>query len=316
MTINLRKTAQIGGIDYMDKRELNRRINGLKDAYPDELALIEGIQDLLNRKVEVISEKNRQALRQFPMQFTRRVDLGDGEWTTTLHMWADNMVDTLLEIDPLILTCTNSRGESVLHALVFAATGRFTQMVNYDLIQKMLDKNMSYIEMTVPNNVNSKVEGNAWVCKDALQKTPMDYLVDFANGDGDSAPDEQLQRMLYEFGSTPAVEPPVDNTPPMPVTDEQLMAVDQQSGVGPDGQVHPGAIQAGPQSNLQDTPDLSTAQKQQDAVDAGAAQSAEMPATSEKEIGAATAVAQAAANGRPKEDDGDVPILETLLGLI
>jgi hypothetical protein len=290
----------------MDKRELNRRINGLKDAYPEELALIEGIQDLLNKKIEVISEKNRQALRQFPMQFTRRVDLGDGEWTTTLHMWADNMVDTLLEIDPLILTCTNSRGESVLHALVFAATGRFTQMVNYDLIQKMLEKNMSFIEMTVPNNVNSKVEGNAWVCKDALQKTPMDYLVDFANGDGDAAPDERLQQMLYEFGSTPAVEPPVDNTPQMPVTDEQLMAVDQQSGVGPDGQVNPNAVQAEPQSNLPDTPDLSTAQKQQDAVNAGA--------NPEKEISAATPVAQAAANGKPTEDEEkDSPILETLL---
>lgn len=292
----------------MDKRELNRRINGLKDAYPEELALIEGIQDLLNKKVDVISEKNRQALRQFPMQFTRRVDLGDGEWTTTLHMWADNMVDTLLEIDPLILTCTNSRGESVLHALVFAATGRFTQMVNYDLIQKMLEKNMSFIEMTVPNNVNSKVEGNAWVCKDALQKTPMDYLVDFANGDGDAAPDERLQQMLYEFGSTPAVEPPVDNTPQMPVTDEQLMAVDQQSGVGPDGQVNPNAVQAEPQSNLPDTPDLSTAQKQQDAVNAGA--------NPEKEISAATPVAQAAANGKPTEDEEkDAPILETLLGM-
>jgi len=292
----------------MDKRELNRRINGLKDAYPEELALIEGIQDLLNKKVEVISEKNRQALRQFPMQFTRRVDLGDGEWTTTLHMWADNMVDTLLEIDPLILTCTNSRGESVLHALVFAATGRFTQMVNYDLIQKMLEKNMSFIEMTVPNNVNSKVEGNAWVCKDALQKTPMDYLVDFANGDGDAAPDERLQQMLYDFGSTPAMEPPVDNTPQMPVTDEQLMAVDRQSGVGPDGQVNPNAVQPEPKTNLPDTPDLTAAQKQQDAANAGA--------DPEKEISAATPVAQAAANGKPtEEDEKDVPILETLLGM-
>lgn len=292
----------------MDKRELNRRINGLKDAYPEELALIEGIQDLLNKKVEVISEKNRQALRQFPMQFTRRVSLGDGEWTTTLHMWADNMVDTLLEIDPLVLTCTNSKGESVLHALVFAATGRFTQMVNYDLIQKMLEKNMSFIEMTVPNNVNSKVEGNAWVCKDALQKTPMDYLVDFANGDGDAAPDERLQQMLYDFGSTPAMEPPVDNTPQMPVTDEQLMMVDQQSGVGPDGQVNPNAVQPEPKTNLPDTPDLTTAQKQQDAANAGA--------NPEKEISAATPVAQAAANGKPtEEEEKDAPILETLLGM-
>lgn len=292
----------------MDKRVLNQRINGLKEAYPDELALIEGIQDLLNKKIEVISEKNRQALRQFPMQFTRRISLGDGEWTTTLHMWADNMVDTLLEIDPLILTCSNSRGESVLHSLVFAATGRFTQMVNYDLIQKMLEKNMSYIEMAIPNNVNSKVEGNAWVCKDALQKTPMDYLVDFANGDSDNPPDERLQQMLYEFGSTPAVEPPVDNTPQMPVDDAQLQAVDQQSGVGPDGQVDPGKVQPDPGTNLPDTPDLTTAQKAQDAVDAGA--------TQEKEMGRAAPVAQAAAQEKHTEKDEENPILETLLGML
>lgn len=293
----------------MDKRELNRRINGLKDAYPDELPLIEGIQDLLNRKVEVISERNKQALRQFPMQFTRRVGLGDGEWTTTLHMWADNMVDTLLEIDPLILTCTNSRGESVLHALVFAATGKFTQMVNYDMIQKLLDKNMSFIEMMIPNNVNSKVEGNAWVCKDALQKTPMDYLVEFANGDEETPPDEKLQQMLYEFGSTPAAEPPVDNTPQMPVTDEQLMAAEQQGGVGPDGQVNPNAVPAGPQSNPPDTPDLSVAQKSQDAADAGVA-------PPEKETREAEPVAHAAAQGKPAEGDKDSPILETLRGLL
>lgn len=293
----------------MDKRELNCRINGLKDAYPEELALIEGIQDLLNKKIEVISEKNRHALRQFPMQFTRRVSLGDGEWTTTLHMWADNMVDTLLEIDPLILTCSNSRGESVLHALVFAATGKYTQMVNYDLIQKMLDKNMSFIEMTIPNNINSKVEGNAWVCKDALQKTPMDYLVDFANGDADNPPDERLQQMLYEFGSTPATEPPVDNTPQMPVGDAQLQAVDQQSGVGPDGQVHSGQAPAEQQSNLPDTPDLTTAQKAQDAQDAGV--------TNEKDIRAATPVAQAGAQEKHTEkEEGENPILETLLGMI
>jgi hypothetical protein len=93
------------------------------------------------------------------------------------------------------------------------------------------------------------------------------------------------------------------------------MAVDQQNGVGPDGQVNPGAVQQEPQSNLPDTPDLSTAQKQQDAVNAGAAP--EKPVQgSEKEISAATPVAQAAANGKPtEEEEKDAPILETLLGM-
>ena len=38
----------------MDKRELNRRINGLKEAYPDKVALIEGIQD--NEKIRAIRQ--------------------------------------------------------------------------------------------------------------------------------------------------------------------------------------------------------------------------------------------------------------------
>lgn len=293
----------------MDKRELNRRINGLKDAYPDELVLIEGIQDLLNKKIEVISEKNRHALRQFPMQFTRRINLGNGEWTTTLHMWADNLVDTLLEIDPLVLTCSDSSGETVLHSLVLAATGKFTQRVDYEFIQKMLDKNMSYIEMTIPNNVNSKVESNAWMAKDALQKTPMDYLVEFANGDAENPPDERLQQMLLDFGNTPAVEAPVDNTPAMPVTDEQLQAVDQASGITPEGNVDPNSVNSTePATSLPDSKDLSTMQDKQDAVDAGAV-------PTEKEISAAEPVAHAGAQEKHNEKTEN-PIMETLLSMI
>ena len=304
----------------MDKRELNRRINGLKEAYPDELALIEGIQDLMNRKVEVISAQERHALRQFPMQFTRKVNLPDGEWTTKLHQWADNMEETLLDIDPLILTRSNSRGESVLHALVFAATGRFTQMVNYELIQKMLNKNMSYIEMVIPNNVNSKMEGNAWMAKDSLQKTPMDYLVEFANGDGEVAPDEQLKQMLYNFGTTPAVEAPVDNTPNI----EEITEIDPTGNAGPTDsaqaegpgqpQANPGQPQENP-SQPQGTPGQQQeppgqqqeppGQQGQDGED-----DQNINAT-EDEIRAAESVARAGAQEKHEEN----PILETLLGM-
>lgn len=296
----------------MDKRELNRRINALKDAYPNELAIIEGAQKIINTRIAVISDANRQALRQFPMQFARRINLGNGEWTTTLHMWADNLVDTLLEIDPMLLTTSNSAGESVLHALVFAATGKFTQMVNYEFIQKMLDKNMGFIELAVPNNPNSKVEGNAWVVKDAMQKTPMDYLVEFANGDPDNevAADELLQQMLSDFGNSPTVEPAVDNTPTVPVTDEELAAADARNGVGPDGQVDPASVpQAQPGNPADNTPDLTVAQEKQTSEDAGT--------TSEKEISAAEPVAQAAAQEkRSEKEDVDNPILETILGIL
>lgn len=287
----------------MDKRELNRRINGLKEAYPEKVALIEGVQDLLNRKIEVISEKNRQALRQFPMQFSRRISLGNGEWTTTLHMWADNLVDTLLDIDPLVLTCTDSSGYTVLHALVFAATGKFTQMVNYDFIKRMLDKNMSFVEMMVPNDVNSKVEGNAWAVKDVLQKTPMDYLVEFANGDdGDLPPDEELQAMLQEFGNSPVTEAPVDNTPDTPVSEQELQAAEQQT-------MQPGTPGEPPAQAGEDAQDLSAAQERQDEKDSGA-----MPTTNEKDIQKAAPAAQAGA--QEKHTEKESPILETLLGMI
>ena len=295
----------------MDKRELNRRINGLKDAYPEQLTLIEGIQDLMNKKIEVISKKNRMALRQFPMQFTRRIPLGSGEWTTTLHMWADNLVDTLLEIDPLVLTCTDSSGYTVLHALVFAATGKFTQRVDYDFIRKLLNKNMSYIEMVMPNDINSKQEGNAWVIKDIMQKTPMDYLVEFANGDDGNPPDEQLQQLLYEFGNSPVTETPVDNTPDMPVSDQELQMAAEQT-------MQPGAATDDPaaqQAPQQDTPDLSKAQEMQDENDAIHA--------SEKDVQGVTAAAQAGAqekhtekNTAPLCEDRKESFTESALGIL
>lgn len=278
----------------MDKRELNRRINGLKDAYPEQLTLIEGIQDLMNRKIEVISKKNRMALRQFPMQFTRRIPLGGGEWTTTLHMWADNLVDTLLEIDPLVLTCTDSSGYTVLHALVFAATGKFTQRVDYDFIRKLLDKNMSYIEMLMPNDVNSKQEGNAWAIKDIMQKTPMDYLVEFANGDDGNPPDERLQQLLYEFGNSPVTETPVDNTPDMPVSDQELQMAAEQT-------MQPAATPDTRQVPQKDTPDLAKAQEMQDDSDAIHA--------SEKDVREVTAAARAGAQEKHTEKN-TVPLCE------
>ena len=292
----------------MDKRELNIRLNGLKDAYPNELVLIEGIQNILNKNLEVISEKNRHALRQFPLQFTRRVNLGDGEWTTTLHMWADNLVEDLLDIDPLMLTCSDSTGSTVLHSLVFAATGKFTQQVDYEFIRKMLSKNMSYIEMTRPNDINSKAEGNAWFATDAYGKTAMDYLIEFANGENGMGEDPTLEELLEEFAQSPTEELPVDNTPQMPVSNNDLAAADQQMGITPEGEVDPQAIAntPPPTPEEQNQVDITVAQDAQAAKDAGAAP--------EKEIASAINVAKATCQEKAKED-GEIPILETLLGM-
>lgn len=201
----------------MDKREFNRRLNGLKDAYPSELPLIEGIQDLFNKRLEVISAANAHALLYNPVQFISPVRTSMGEWTTQLHIWADNLVEQLLMIDPLMLATKDSSGSTVLHSMVMAATGKFTQMMNYDYIQKMLDKNMSFVHLTIPNDPTSKTEGNAWMEKDPYGKTAMDYLIDIANGEETGMPDDQLAAMLQEFSATPVVEEPVDNTPDVPI---------------------------------------------------------------------------------------------------
>lgn len=213
----------------MDKREFNMRLNGLKDAYPSELTLIEGIQQVFNKQLDVISDTNRIALRRFPTQFTRRIAKGAGDWTTQLHMWADNLVPEMLEVDPLTLTCSDSSGSTVLHSLVQAATGRFTQQVDYDFIQKLLDKNMDYVEMARPNDLASKVEGSAWLQKDALGKTPIDYLVDFASGEEGDMPDERLMGMLSRFGEGSQDEAPVDTTPVAPPSDQEAQMAAQAS---------------------------------------------------------------------------------------
>lgn len=197
----------------MDKITINRQLNDLKDRYPGEVALIEGIQTLYNKEVKSISDREVQALLQFPMQFTQRIPIGDGEWTTQLHKWADDQTEVLLCIDPLMLTARDSKDETVLMSLLLAAMGRFTQQINYDLIQKILNTNMNYTALELPGDENSKVEGSAWDEKDIHGATALDYIADFAMGTGlfdGTEPDETVQQMLAEFANTPK-EPAEDD---------------------------------------------------------------------------------------------------------
>ena len=207
----------------MDKRALNRCLNSMKNEFPNENALIEGIQDILNKKVVVISDTNKRALRMFPMQFIQRINIGNGEWTTQLHIWADNLVDTFLELDPIVLTARNSYDETVLHHLVMAALGKYTQKIDYIYIQKLLNKNMGYVKLNIPGDETSKMQGNAWAETDNDGRTAMDYLIDRANGDilNNVEEDTILASMLESFASSPTLdEAPVDNTP-QPLTPQE-----------------------------------------------------------------------------------------------
>ena len=155
----------------MNALDVNEELNNLKDKYPGDVALVESVQNLFNKET-------------FPMQFTKRIPTSSGEWTTQLHIWADNQVPALLDIDPIILTARNSDGETVLMSLLMAATGRFTQQVNYALIKKILDTDMQFEYLTEPMDENSVETGNVWDEEDLDHKTALQYLADFAKGTG------------------------------------------------------------------------------------------------------------------------------------
>lgn len=202
----------------MDGVAVNEELNNIKDRFPEETALVESVQKLFNKEVQIISDRSIRALKAFPMQFTKRIPTADGEWTTQLHIWADNQVAELLDIDPLVLTARNSDGECVLMSLLMAATGRFTQQVNYPLIQKILDKDMQFQYLTEPGDESSVQTGNVWDEEDLDHKTPLEYLADFAKGTGvfgGCGQDPLVRQMLENFADRP--EP--DNGPGKPLSD-------------------------------------------------------------------------------------------------
>lgn len=213
----------------MNKILVNSQLNRIKDKYPGEIALIEGIQNMFNGDVRGISDEEEQALLQFPMQFTQHIPTGDrSEWTTKLHQWADQGEEVLLAIDPLVLTARDSKDETVLMSLLLSAMGRFTQQVDYDLLQKILDTNMNYVALELPGDESTKVEGSAWNEKDLRGFTALDYLADFAMGTGvfdGTEPDLQVQEMLAEFSKEPEEEPE-DNTDEAADFDEEAAQQD------------------------------------------------------------------------------------------
>ena len=184
----------------MDKTRFYKRLNGLKDAYPNECTLIESIQNIFNKTITPISNSNKKALKIFPEQFIKRIPRGHGEWTTMLHIWAENGLSDLIYISPIVLTTKNSDGDSVLMTLILAATGKYTEQIDYDLIQKILNADLSYKYKS--NLTNEQELGNVWEETDINNKTPLEYLYEFSTGSGlfdGQLPDEKLKIMLKEF---------------------------------------------------------------------------------------------------------------------
>lgn len=203
----------------MDKRAVNIELNRLKDKNPGHMAIIEGVQQLFNEKVETATPEQKRSLLMFPMQYAAyRIKISPDEWTTQLHRWADNLLDTLLQLNPLYLTTRDSSGDTVLHRLVKAATGEFTEQVNYDFIKKLLDKDMGFVMLQAPFEQEGAKAGSAWQLKDVDGNTPMDLLADYAIGQPESGipADDRLLIMLDEFANTPVEEIDVTDivTPP------------------------------------------------------------------------------------------------------
>jgi hypothetical protein len=193
----------------MDKRGINIELNRLKDKNPGQEALIEGVQKLFNEKVKTATPEQKRALMMFPMQYAAyRIKTSPSEWTTQLHMWADNMLDTILQLNPLYLTTRDSSGDTVLHRLVKAALGEYTDEVNYDFIKKLLDKDMGFVSLQSPFENEGAKAGSVWMMKDVDGCTPMDLLADYAIGKPEAGipTDDRLLVMLDEFANAPTEE--------------------------------------------------------------------------------------------------------------
>jgi hypothetical protein len=193
----------------MDKRGINIELNRLKAKNPGQETLIEGVQHLFNEKVETATPEEKRSLLMFPMQYAAyRIKTSPSEWTTQLHMWADNMLDTILQLNPLYLTTRDSSGDTVLHRLVKAALGEYTDEVNYDFIKKLLDKDMGFVSLQSPFENEGAKAGSVWMMKDVDGCTPMDLLADYAIGKPEAGipTDDRLLLMLDEFANAPTEE--------------------------------------------------------------------------------------------------------------
>lgn len=188
----------------MDKRAFHVLLNELKDQNPDSFDLLESIQGTFENEVEAISDSERRALKTFPVQFIPRIPTDRGEWTTQLHIWAENGIPDILSVDPLMLAHKNSYGDTVLMCLISAATGTFTEVVNYDLIKKILNTDFSYEEKESTPDKEKVIIKNVIDETDINGQTIIDYLIDFAYGTGIFAGQEAdtiLQQILVDFSS-------------------------------------------------------------------------------------------------------------------
>ena len=186
----------------IDKRTFHYFLNQIKDEYPNYLNLVESIQDKFEKEVKPITKNELKALKQYPIQYVKKIELEEGEWTSQLHIWAEQCVPEILDLDPIYLAFKNSAEDSVLMSFIIGCTGAYTENIDYQLINKLLNKDLSYEDMEKENGEDNIVIKNAFDEKDLNGKTVIDYLIDFAYGIGDfegESEDKKLKYLLNKF---------------------------------------------------------------------------------------------------------------------
>jgi len=186
----------------IDKRKFHYFLNQVKDTHPNNFALIESIQDEFEDKVEPLTKEEKKALKTYPIQYVKAKELEQGEWTSQLHVWAEQCVPEILELDPIYLAYKNSAGDSVLMSFIVGCTGAYTEKLDYHLLNKLLNTDLSYEEIEKDGENDEIVMNNVFDEKDLNNQTPIDYLIEFAYGIGQfkgEEKDEKLKYLLKKF---------------------------------------------------------------------------------------------------------------------
>ena len=193
-----------------DTRKFHVFLNRLKDENPSDFGLIESIQKKFETDIETISAEEKKALKQFPVQFVKRIPQDDMGWTSQLHIWGEQSVSDLLSLDPVLLAFKNGYGDTVLMSLIGAATGMYTEKVDYPLIKKILKTDFTYEDVEKDlEGKESITEKNVLDETDINGQTPLDFLIEFAYATGNyegMQPDIKLQEILKTYTKSEELE--------------------------------------------------------------------------------------------------------------
>lgn len=186
-----------------DKRHFYNILRIAKNLYPEKTTLVESIKDKFDALFESITPRQKMALKAFPTQYVKRIHQDDGGWTSQLHIWAEEGVKDILNLDPHLLSYKNSNGETILMCYCIGATGTLTGFINHDAIEDMLYRDFSYdMEKQGPNGEAILEKKNVLDEEDFFGQTILDQLIDIAYATGDYSndlPDDRLQNILEEF---------------------------------------------------------------------------------------------------------------------